>query len=270
VFSKLNDSLDSFGNGFKRALLSCWVATIPAVLDLRTAELTALQLSRLFAAILQGGIRLTSIHIKLVSLPDGYHAPCEVSGGALEDLVTYGKSCVERCIAGQKRGRNLNKLNDTFDRLRSTKTDGRVKYTSDRIAECGQLLSILAGALPQMCTLQHVGLHFVQLHAQLIPALGQVLMSLPPSVTALTLSTVEFVRDNGSGPLQRSMLFNAIGTLRSLRTLRIPNWEDIVGNDGACVEPLCHLPHLRAVHVRAVKQSSAFPAKLPFKAGPQA
>jgi hypothetical protein len=144
--------------------------------------------------------------------------------------------------------------------------DGRVRHTNSRIAECGHLLRTLAGVLPQLITLEHVGLHNLPLQRQLMPALGQVLIDLPPSVTALTLST-PLSRRNEAGWLQRSMLFNAIGMIRSLRELHMREWEVFVGDDGACVEPLFHLPHLQAVYVRSVKQSSAFPSKLPFKGG---
>jgi hypothetical protein len=116
------------------------------------------------------------------------------------------------------------------------------------------VLSILAGVLPQLTALQHVGLHNLQLQMQLMPALGQVLVSLPPSVTALTLTTATSLKK--VGPQQRGILFNSIALVKSLRKLHMPNWQDIVSDDGACVEPLCHLPRLDAVYVTEVKESS--------------
>jgi hypothetical protein len=46
-------------------LMSRWVASTPAVLDLRTAEFTGVQWSQLFATFVKGGAHLTEIHIRI-------------------------------------------------------------------------------------------------------------------------------------------------------------------------------------------------------------
>jgi hypothetical protein len=123
--------------------------------------------------------------------------------------------------------------------------------------------------LPQLTTLRHLGLHHLQPHALLMPSLGQLLMNLPPSVTTLTLTTAPSGK-LGVGRLQRSILFNAIASVRSLRELHMPTWEDVVGEDGACFEPLSQMPHLEAVFVEKIGQSSAYPKWLGFKEMPNA
>jgi hypothetical protein len=269
VFAKLTETSGSFVSGFKRALylpqdlLSCWVATTPAVLDLRTAVLTAVQQSKLFAALPQGGLHLTEFHIRIVDFPD--NTLCEIRARTIDQYIQDGKNHVQACRTTPMNTQSLSDLDCEFDYLQCEKSDGLVKRTNDLNIECAHLLSTIAWVLPHLATLQHFGLHNLQLHAKFMPALGQVLMSLPPSVTVLTLTTATSVVRNKVERSQRSMLFNAIGLLRSLRELHMPDWEVLVGDDGACLEPLFHLPHLQAVYVRAVTQSSAFPAKLPFK-----
>jgi hypothetical protein len=258
LFGKLPGGSDYLINGFNQALylpqdlLSHWLTT-REVLDLRTTALTALQWSRLFAALMQGGLHLTEIYIRIDNLPDGYYAPCEILAGALE-------SCIKRSDYIPKE--------QLVEELRSLKSDGLVKCGNDSMAQQGHIVSTLAEVLPQLTSLKHVGLLNLPMHRQLMPVLGQVLMSLPPSVTTLTLTIAASAKRDKVGLLQKSMLFNAMAWVKSLRELHMPNWEVFVGDDGACVEPLCHLPHLQAVYVTKVEQSSAYRAKLPFKAGP--
>ena len=133
------------------------------------------------------------------------------------------------------------------------------------VAECAQVLNTLAGVLPQLRSLVHIGLHSLPLQPQLMPAVGQALLDLPASVTALTLTTSAAAQQ---GPVQRGMLFSSIALVRGLRELHMPDWEAVVGEDGVCVEPLHGLPHLATVHVPHVKQSGAYPAGLTFKAPP--
>jgi hypothetical protein len=45
----------------------------------------------------------------------------------------------------------------------------------------------------------------------------------------------------------------------------MPDWENVVGNDGTCLEPLIQMPHLETVYVSKIGQSSAFPEWLGFK-----
>jgi hypothetical protein len=269
VFTKLTDTSGSFISGFKRALylpqdlLSCWVATTPAVLDLRTAELTAVQQSKLFAALPQGGLHLTEFHIRIVDFPD--NTLCEITARTLDQYIQTGKNHVQACRTNPMHTQNLSDLDYALDYMQCEKSDGVVKRTYDLSIECAHLLSTIAWVLPQLATLQHFGLHNLQLHSKFMPALGQVLGDLPPSVTVLSLTTATSVVRSEVERSQRRMLFYAIGMIRSLRELHMPDWAALVGDDGTCVEPLFHLPHLQAVYVRAVTQSSAFPAKLPFK-----
>jgi hypothetical protein len=111
-------------------------------------------------------------------------------------------------------------------------------------------LRTLAGVLLRLTARQHVGLHNLPLQTQLMPTLGEVLMSLPPSVKSLSLWTAPSVKRHDVDSLQRLMLFKAIGLVSSLRELHIPNLEDIVGTDRACMKPLSHLPYLEVVYTK--------------------
>jgi hypothetical protein len=77
VFCKLTNSSGSFCEGCESALhlpqdlLSRWVASTASVLDLRSADLTALQWSRLFAALLQEGTHIPEIHVRAIVIPSG-------------------------------------------------------------------------------------------------------------------------------------------------------------------------------------------------------
>lgn len=130
-----------------------------------------------------------------------------------------------------------------------------------------QVLHTLAGVVPQMSRLQHLGLHHLPLQAPLMPPLGQVLLALPPSLTSLTLATgaMDKASNNISTPQLRSMLFNAIALVKSLKELHMPAWDQVVGQDIECVQPLYLLPHLEVVWVREVKKTSAFPAGVTFR-----
>ena len=66
--------------------------------------------------------------------------------------------------------------------------------------------------------------------------------------------------------MEKTLFFQAVAQLKGLKELHMPDWEAVVGEDVACVEPLYGLPHLEVVHVPDVKQSDAFPAELTFKA----
>jgi hypothetical protein len=275
VFSKLTDSSGSLVKGCERALhlpkhlLSHWMASTPAVLDLRTAKWTALQWSRLFDALLQGGRHLTEFHTRLVRSRSGDSRVAEVP-------LDSARSCLQQCrnFAQEYRHYSLSdtvstEFKELIDTLESLINDGVKKRENARNSafkvECVHMLRAFAGVLPQLTTLQHVGLHNLPLQTQLIPALGQVLMSFPPSVTTLTLTTAASVETMDVGLLLRSMLFKAIALVKNLRELHIPNWEDIVGRDEACLEPLYQLPRLETVYVTKVKNSSAFPEQLAFK-----
>jgi hypothetical protein len=281
VLCKLTARSASIVNGLKYALqlsqelLPCWLASTPAALDLRDAELTAVQWSRLFSALSQEGTHLTTIHIRMIDIPVGDSALFQVECSAIDQLVRSGRSIAE-CIKSTTSSmvhvlpdcaRNLT---DTLNRLQSLRADGVVNHKLAKQSECAQALNTLAGVLPQLTSLTHLGMHHLQLHAQLMPSLGQVLMNLPPSVTALTLTTAASAKQPEVGRLQRSMLFNAIALVKSLRELHMPNWEDTVGDDGACFEPLSQVPHLQAVYVEKIGQSSAFPEWLGFKEMPNA
>jgi hypothetical protein len=264
-------------------LLSRWVASTPAaaVLDLRHATFRAVHWTRLSSALLQGGSTLTEIHLPVPDTPlasliqrERDHAVAEYK----RNLQPCSFCCVGgggRCLGrGLGRGGGRGSLHqDKRRRVSECSLSVEVElphpeyFQSDPnqvdIHECAHALCTLSGVLPQLTALQHVGLHNLQLQTQLITELSQVLMSLPPSVTALTLETADSV--NEVGPWQRSILFNSIALVKSLRELHMPDWEVIVGNDVSCLEPLYHLPHLDAVYVPEIKQSVAFPAELNFK-----
>jgi hypothetical protein len=271
VFCKLTDSSGSVIEGCKRALClpqnlrSHWVASTPAVLDLRTAVLTAVQQSRLFAALLQGGTHLTEFHVQVV--PSGL-ADAGVAAASMNLIRGSLQQCSDmvETYAGHYGYTNLQPmLCDLTKLIESNYEMHAFGRNSAFNIDCQHVLDTLAGVLPQLTSLRHVGLHNLPLQTQLMPVLGHVMMSVPPSVTALTLATAASVLDVDVGPFQKSMLFEAISLVRSLRELHMPNWENLVGHDAACFEPLFQLPHLEVVYVSQVKTSAAFSAQLVFK-----
>jgi hypothetical protein len=269
VFCKLIARSGSLFRGLKYALhlpqdlLSRQVASTPAELDLRDAELTALQWTRLFSALSQEGAHLTTIHIRVMGIPV---AASEIRVSDIDHLVRMGRDIQDslKSPVVQPDGYDASRLSNTLDSLQSLITSGERDRKHARESECAHVLNTLEGLLPQMTSLTHLGLHHLQPHALLMPLLGQVLMNLPPSVNALTLTTAASP-NFGVGRLQRNMLFNAIAMVRSLRELHMPDWENVVGNDGTCLESLIQMPHLEAVYVSKIGQSSAFPEWLGFK-----
>ena len=130
-----------------------------------------------------------------------------------------------------------------------------------------QVLCTLGWSLPQLKELKHLGLHSLLLTAETLSALGQLLSSLPRSVTTLTIS-VDVA--GGGGAVyklpERLLFFKAVAMVRGLRRLALPQWETLVGGDAAaCVEPLAAHPLLEAVFVNEVLESSAFPQCLRFQ-----
>jgi hypothetical protein len=261
VFGKLTDIHNSLVIGCLRALrlpqdlLACWVGSTPAVLDLRKVAFTGVHWSRLSAALLQRGAHLTEIHIRI---PDSYLASLLQQERSL--AVSQYKLRCQPCSScgggGGRDGGRDSSYSDKRRRVSSCFTSEEVDLPSPEqlrtdpnqlsIRECTHVHSALSGVLPQLTALQHVGLHNLQLQTQLITGLSQVLMSLPPSVTALTLRAAASVQQ--VGPRQRSILFNSIASVKSLRELHMPNWWDIVGDDESCVEPLYYMPQLQAVY----------------------
>jgi hypothetical protein len=102
VLCKLTARSGSLVNGLEYALqlpqdlLLRWVASTPAALDLRDAELTAVQWSRLFSALSQEGTHLTTIHIRMIDIPVGDSALIQVECKAIDQLVSSGRSIAER------------------------------------------------------------------------------------------------------------------------------------------------------------------------------
>jgi hypothetical protein len=221
VFGKLTDGSGSLLSGCERALrlpqdlLSRWVSTTPEALGLLNAQWTALQWSRLLSALAQDATHVTQIRLQLMDSP--------------------GMTSRNRCS--------------------SYRTSMPLGQLHEIEAEWVHVLRTLAGVLPQLTGLRCVGLHNLPVKTQLMPVLGQVLMSLPPSVTALSLIIAPSSRHDVDS-LQRRMLFKAIGLVRSLRELHIANLEDIVGSDRACLEPLSRLPHL--VRLKTKYKDSTF------------
>jgi hypothetical protein len=267
VFCKLNDGSGSLLEGCRRALflpqdLLCrWFATTTAVVDLRNAELTALQWSRLFAALFQESPRLTEIHIRVPDLAFHSSAPAEVDADTVRECLKDGREILR--TAWCRQSTCTDRLRSILDRLQRLTTEGSTKHKNDREKECAHMMGTLAGVLPHLTILQHVGLHNLPLQTQLLRSLGHVLMDLPPSVTTLTLTTASPGKKVGLP--QMSTLFHAIALVRSLRELHLPNWEVAVGDDGTCLEPLCQLPHLQAVYMPDAQQYSVFSGKLVFK-----
>jgi hypothetical protein len=264
VFGKLTDISGSVVIGCVRALLlpfdllACWVASTPAVLDLRTVALTAVQWSRLSAAVLERGAHLTEIHIRIPDPPFAPFTPQERARVVAQYMQSCQPCSYSRCTAAagsrslhQEKGRKLSgssvpdeedEVEEEYRTREQFQTDPKLRSSR----ESAPVLSTLAGLLPQLTALQHVGLHNLRLQPQPLTEVRQVLMSLPPSVTALTLSTKLSFQE--VGPRQRSILFNSIASVKSLRELHMPNWWDIVGDDESCVEPLYYMPQLQAVY----------------------
>lgn len=129
-----------------------------------------------------------------------------------------------------------------------------------------QVLCTLGWSLSQLKGLKHLGLHSLVLTSETLSALGQLLNSLPPCVSVLTIA-IDVA--GGASTLrslpERLLFFKAVGLVRGLRQLALPQWEALVGVDAAaCVAPLLDLPLLEAVFVNAVQVSPAFPECLRF------
>jgi flagellar biosynthesis/type III secretory pathway protein FliH len=297
VFCALTDSSGSLVEGCERALhlpqdlLSCWVASTPAVLDLRYAKFTALQWSRLLAAIAPEDNHLTEIHIRVMDVGvvplvrtrrSSTRLPAQPCGAPVAQQQSAGDSeegaddesgdaskegAQEGSQEGSQRGSQEGSQEESSDCEKESddgiREDLQTRHYNE--AECNHVLNTLAGVLPQLPSLRHLGLRNVPLQTQVLPALGQVLLALPPSTTALTLTVARSSKELEVGPLQRGMLFSGIASVRSLRELHMPNWEAAVGYDEECMEPLFSLPHLKAVFVTRVKKCGAYPDDLRFK-----
>ena len=126
---------------------------------------------------------------------------------------------------------------------------GRI-ITQPRIGvaiESSHNLSVLGGFAARMKFLQHLGLHCFSPSLPVVRNLGQLLSSLPLTVTTLTLAGLVL------GSLKQSekrLFLRAVAQMRGLRKLRMPQWEAVVGDDaGVCVQPLRALPHLLTIFV---------------------
>lgn len=128
---------------------------------------------------------------------------------------------------------------------------------------CVNNIATIGCLATSMESLQHLGLQGVTLSQGAVLNLGQLLGSLPPSVTKLTLS----ILCKDASVSTRVLLFKAIARMRSLRELRMPQWEEVVGEDAVeCVLPLKSLPHLHVVMVTEVTNSNDFSPEICFQA----
>lgn len=262
--------------------LGRWIECNGPVLDLDSLEATELQWNRLLTEL----PRLSSVVSELIICPP---TEPEVEAPGEELLKQLCSDCgavaISKCATCSRREQKSGK----FD----TAVPGMIAYcrrcsnasASRRLASRNFVKSLttvmrksrgsfalptefvrcLAGVLPQLSSLQHLGLRNLNLQRDVVPALGQILLDLPPSVTKLTL---QFSKVGKLEHQQRNALFSAIAQVASLKELHIPDWEAIVGSDVAYVEPLYRLPHLEVVYVGEVKDSSTFPATLNFQSTP--
>jgi hypothetical protein len=130
-----------------------------------------------------------------------------------------------------------------------------------------QVLCTLGWSLAQLKSLRHLGFHNLLLTPEILSALGQLFISLPSSVSVLTIA---IDTAGGAGSVyelpERLLFFRAVALVQGLKELRLPQWEVLVGADAInCVRPLLDLPLLERVCVLQVKDSSAFPACLNFE-----
>lgn len=146
------------------------------------------------------------------------------------------------------------------------------------------MLGALEGAVLNMTHLQHLGLHNLYLTPHLIPALEQLFVSLPSSLTKLTLHTCGANGGNQFGEPHKLMFFRAVSRIESLQELHMSQWDVFVGSrdigasavrrvisraacpsslEPVCAEPLQSMSGLR-VFVSNLQESVAFPLGLAF------
>lgn len=270
-------------------ILARWVQLTAPVLDLREVSASVPQWTRLLTVLQQYPSTVTELRFQLPVTSSGHFDEENTGNAAESSAASTNHSCLI-CRHSDMYSQSLLQARGTAAMARacarcSNRTVTHSLFASDFTdairtacrhmpkpqpvsASHSKVLHTLAGVVPYMSSLHHVGLHHLPLQAPLMPSPGQVLLALPPSLTSLTLDTCPLGEAHKNTLLQlRSMLFIAIAIVQSLRELRMPASEDIVGQDVECVQPLYRLPHLHVVLVREVKDTNAFPAAaLTFKA----
>lgn len=92
-----------------------------------------------------------------------------------------------------------------------------------------QTLCTLEGFAAQLASLQHLALHSIALSMGTLRSLGQLLGSLPSSVTTQTLDKLP----GNMSAAEKLLLCKAIARMQCLKQLNFPQWEDVVGKDAA-------------------------------------
>lgn len=122
------------------------------------------------------------------------------------------------------------------------------------------LLSMFGAVLSGMTVLTRFRLRLPPLETYPISMIGQLLNSLPATVTSLTLtSTVakKIVGELGSydeassvSVSDKVLLFRGIALVTGVKELYIPQWDTLVGRHGLeCTRPLMEMPELECVYV---------------------
>lgn len=138
------------------------------------------------------------------------------------------------------------------------------RFSNSMSFEFMHMLGAVEAAVTNMSNLQHFGLFYISLTPHLIPALEQLLGSLPNSVTKLTLDTERYPNSVQFGEVHKRMFFRAVSRVESLQELHMQGWEQFVGSTASvCAEPLQSMPGLR-IFVPTVRVSDTFPPGLVF------
>lgn len=118
-----------------------------------------------------------------------------------------------------------------------------------------------------MLRLKTLALHDFVIPPIHIPILGSIFQNLSETLTDL------FFQHAGSNsdvqtwvyhPSNKTSLFRAIAMLENLENLTMFYWEEFVGPDIECAEPLKKLRNLKVVHVEKVTDARAFSCGLNF------
>lgn len=118
-----------------------------------------------------------------------------------------------------------------------------------------------------MLRLKTLALHDFVVPPQQIPVLGSIFQNLSETLTELYFEHAganSQVQPWAYRTSDKTALFRAIRMLDNLKILTILYWEDFVGTDTECVEPLLGLQHLETVYVSEVTDSPAFGCGLTF------
>ena len=133
------------------------------------------------------------------------------------------------------------------------------------------MLSSLSSTVLRAPCLAKLALHNVPCTREYFHSLGYVLLSLCRSVKQLKLDMLPVAAQCELQFAEKLLLFKAIGLVKNLEVLDLPQWSTIGGTSAkACSEPFCCLSHLKKILVKdasseIAESSSRFPEWFKFQ-----